>query len=147
MRLTADRELLAPRDDVWALLEEPHHLSDWWPGYSAIRPDRRGVAESARWTAVRSFDPGLLRKPGGEARIVITAVERPRCFGWHDVEQDFTARIELAEAGEHTRTRIVLEAPWWRVLLEGLRGLPERSLARLHNLCQTADALAGGERG
>ncbi|MDQ3874851.1 MAG: hypothetical protein M3322_04770 [Actinomycetota bacterium] len=145
MKIRAERELLASPDDVWALLEEPYHLSDWWPGYAAIRPERRGFVEGARWSAVRSADPGLLRKPGGDALIVIKAIERRRGFAWCDVEQDFTARIELDAAGDRTRATIVLEAPWWRVPLEGLRGLPRRALARLHALCQTADALAGGE--
>jgi len=31
MRIEAQRELIAARGDVWELLSEPHHLSDWWP--------------------------------------------------------------------------------------------------------------------
>src|SRR3981081_405953 len=80
MRIEEQRELLATRGDVWNLLAEPHHLSDWWPGYTTIRPDRRGLAEGARWQIVRGSAPGLLRRPGGEGLIVVTAVEpaRPR---------------------------------------------------------------------
>ena len=35
-RVEAARELLAPREDVWAFLAEPHHLADWWPGIAAV---------------------------------------------------------------------------------------------------------------
>jgi uncharacterized protein YndB with AHSA1/START domain len=113
MKLVATRNLVAPREDVWALLAEPYHLSDWWPGYSAIRPDRRGVAVGARWAVVRSATAGLLRRPGGEGMIVIESVEPTLSIAWRDVEQGFTA---------------------------------ERALGRLHELCQTADSLAGRDR-
>jgi len=29
---TAQKELLAPRDDVWAFVSQAGRLSDWWPG-------------------------------------------------------------------------------------------------------------------
>lgn len=141
MRISAERELLAVPEDVWALLSEPYHLSDWWPGYTAVRPDRRGIAEGARWTVVRSADPGLLRKPGGEAVIVIGPVQRGRSFAWSDLEQHFAAEIRLAPADGRTRASLVLDAPWWRIPLEGLRDLPRRALKRLHDLCQTAASL------
>lgn len=141
MKLEAERELLAPCADVWDLLSEPYHLSDWWPGYAAIRPDRRGVAPGARWTVVRAQDPGLLRRPGGEGLIVIGAVEPRRVLAWRDLAQGFDAEIRLEPAGEHTRARVAVEAPGWRILVEGLRELPRRSLVRLHDLCQTAAAL------
>jgi hypothetical protein len=48
MRVEASRELLASRSDVWALLAEPYHLSDWWPGIHVARPDRRGLAPAWR---------------------------------------------------------------------------------------------------
>lgn len=141
MRVEADRELLAPCSDVWELLAEPYHLSDWWPGYTAVRPDRRGLAHGARWTVVRGSDPGLLRRPGGDGLIVIGTVEVRRSLSWRDLAQGFEAEIQLEPAGERTRARVTLEAPWWRVLVEGLRDLPRRSLGRLHDLCQTAAGL------
>ena len=33
---TARKELLAPLEDVWLFLAEPHHLSDWWPGVAGV---------------------------------------------------------------------------------------------------------------
>jgi len=142
MRIEARNELIAMRGEVWELLAEPRHLSDWWPGYSTVRPDRRGLAEGARWQVVRSKAPGFLRRPGGEGLIVITKVEPGLRFGWHDLQQHFDADILLEPAPEgNTRTALVLEAPWWRIVAEGLRSSPRLALARLHALCQTAASL------
>lgn len=142
MQIEAQRELLAPRSDVWSLLAEPRHLSDWWPGYTAIRADRRGLAEGARWQVVRGGASGLLRRPGGEGLIVVTAVEPGLRFAWRDVQQSFAAEILLEPAaGGHTRATLTLQASWWRLVAEGLRPAPRQALARLHALCQTAAGL------
>ena len=146
MRATASRRLLAPRQDVWALLAEPYHLSDWWPGYTAVRPDRRGLTAGARWTVVRSQTPGLLRRPGGEGMIVIESVEPTLVLAWRDLEQRFRAAIAIATADGGTDATLTLDAPWWRLFVEGLRSAPEQALARLHALCQTADSLAARDR-
>jgi uncharacterized protein YndB with AHSA1/START domain len=146
VKLVATRRLLAAREDVWALLAEPYHLSDWWPGYTAIRPDRRGLAARARWTVVRSATAGLLRRPGGEGMIVIESVEPTLGLAWRDLQQGFRAEIGVATVEGGTDATMTVEAPWWRLVVEGLRGMPERALARLHELCQTADSLAGRDR-
>jgi len=140
VRVKAATELLAPPGDVWALLAEPRHLSDWWPGYRAIRPDRRGLEVGARWEVVRSQE-GLLRRPGEEGLVAITAVEQNRRLAWQDVQQRFTATIDLEGDGGQTRARVTVEAPWWRMLVEGLRLAPKEALSRLHALCQTAAGL------
>ena len=141
--ISATRELLAPRPDVWALVSEPYHLPDWWPGYTGVRPDRRGLAHGARWTVMRSAAPGLLRRPGGEGLIVVKEAAVGLELRWHDVQQGYDAGIALANADDETRTRATayVEGPWWRLLLEGARPLPERALARLHDLCQTTASL------
>ena len=140
--IEATRELLAPRSDVWALVSEPYHLPDWWPAYTGVRPDRRGLAENARWHVSRSRVPGLLRRPGGEGLIVITAVVLGVELRWRDVAQEIDAGITLANAGDgRTRATAFVSGPWWRLAVEGARNLPERSLARLHELCQTAATL------
>ena len=142
MRVEAQNELLATRGDVWELLAEPRHLADWWPDYSTIRPDRRGLVEGARWQVVRGSTPGLLRRPGGEGMLVITKVEPELRFAWHDLQQDFEAEIRLEPAPEgHTRATLVVEASAWRIVAEGLRPTPRQALARLHALCQTAASL------
>ena len=140
VRVKAATELLAPPGDVWALLAEPRHLSDWWPGYRAIRPDRRGLEVGARWEVVRSQE-GLLRRPGEEGLVAITAVEQNRRLAWQDVQQRFTATVDLEGDGGQTRARVTVEAPWWRMLVEGLRLAPKEALSRLHALCQTAAGL------
>ena len=140
--IEASRELLAPRPDVWKLVSEPYHLPDWWPGYTGVRPDRRGLAANARWTVVRARVPGLLRRPGGEGLIVITEVAEGLELRWHDVQQQIDAGIALANAGvERTRATVSVDGPWWRLFAEGARDLPDRALRRLHDLCQTAASL------
>ena len=142
MRVEAQTELIATRHDVWELLAEPRHLADWWPDYSTIRPDRRGLAEGARWEVVRGSTPGLLRRPRSEGMVVITKVEPELRLGWRDLEQCFVAEILLEPAPEgHTRATLVVEAPAWRIVAEGLRLTPQQALARLHALCQTAASL------
>jgi hypothetical protein len=143
-RVEASGTLLAPRADVWALLSEPHHMSDWWAGYRAVRPDRRGLAEGARWTVVRSLEAGLglFRKPESEGLIVLQAVEPFHVLAWHDVQQGFDARVEIDDAADGLATVYVsVDAPWLRLRGEGLRQLPETAVTRLHDLCQTAYAL------
>ena len=140
--IEASRELLAPRADVWGLIAEPYHLPDWWPAYTGVRPDRRGLATNARWSVVRTRAPGLLRRPGGEGLIVITEVAVGLELRWHDVQQGVDAGVRLANAGEErTLATAYVDAPWWRLLVEGARDHPRRSLARLHDLCQTAASL------
>lgn len=140
VRVKAATELLAAPGDVWALLAEPRHLSDWWPGYRAIRPDRRGLEVGARWEVVRSQE-GLLRRPGEQGLVAIVAVEQNRRLAWQDVQQRFTATVDLEGDGGRTRARVTVEAPWWRMLVEGLRLAPQEALSRLHALCQTAAGL------
>jgi Polyketide cyclase / dehydrase and lipid transport len=141
VRIEAERELLAPPEDVWALLAEPRHLSDWWPGYTVVRPDRRGLAPNARWQVVRGGRAGLLRKPGGEGLIVLKRVERGQELAWHDVQQRFDASVEIGGVGSRTTARVAVDATWWRIRVEGLRRAPGEALSRLHALCQTAAGL------
>jgi uncharacterized protein YndB with AHSA1/START domain len=138
VRIAERRELLASPEDVWSLLAEPRHLSDWWPGYQTVRPDRRGLASGARWQVSRSRDAGFLRRPGGAGMIVIDAVEPRHLLGWQDIEQGFAARLTIARANGHTSAELAIEAPAWRIVAEGLRSAPRSALARLHALCQTA---------
>jgi len=142
LRIEAETGVLATRSDAWALLSEPYHLSDWWPGYTSVRPDRRGLAEGARWQVVRGGEIGLLRRPGGDGLVVLTAVEPEQRLAWQDVQQQFTAEIRLEPAADgRTRARLTIEASTWRAVAEGLRPLPRKALGRLHALCQTAATL------
>ena len=139
MRIEAQTELLATRADAWALLAEPYHLSDWWPGYASIHPDRRGLAEGARWELHGADRPTLFRRATSSGMLLVRAVRPPELFGWTLTGDHIDAELRLEARGE-TRTLATLEldAPW----LIGLsRALPRRALVRLHALCQTAAEL------
>ena len=64
---SATRELDSPVRDVWAFLAEPLHLPDWWPGYSGVQPDRRGLASGARWQ-VPALEPPRTAPQAGRSR-------------------------------------------------------------------------------
>jgi uncharacterized protein YndB with AHSA1/START domain len=133
--------LLASREDVWAIVAEPYHLPDWWPAYTGVEPDRRGLAEGARWTVLRSRTPGFLRKPRGKGLIVIQRVSPGEELAWLDLSQNVEAGIRLEDEGRGTRATAFVDGPLWRLLAEGARGLPRLAVARLYDLCQTATSL------
>ena len=139
--ITASRVLLASREDVWAIVAEPYHLPDWWPGYTGVEPDRRGLAEGARWTVLRSRTPGFLRKPRGKGLIVIQHVSPGEELTWLDLSQNVVAGLRLEDEGRGTRATAFVDGPFWRLLAEGARGLPRLAVARLYDLCQTATSL------
>src|ERR671939_588886 len=125
-RVSASRELLAARDNVWAFVAEPHHFADWWPGVAAVRPDRRGLAEGARWEVRTGDRPTLFRRSTSSGMLLVRAVRAPELFGWTLTGDHIDAELRLDAIGP-TRTRAVLEleAPW----LFGLsRALPRRAL-------------------
>jgi uncharacterized protein YndB with AHSA1/START domain len=138
-RVRASRELLASRDDVWAFIAEPRHFADWWPGIAAVQPDRRGLAEGARWQILTADRPTLLRRATTSGMLLVRTVRPPEVFGWTLTGDHVDAELQL-EARTEDRTLAVLdlEAPW----LFGLsRALPRRALTRLHALCQTGAEL------
>ena len=140
--ISASKELASPQRDVWAFLAEPYHLPDWWPGYSGVRPDRKGLAPGARWQVTRSRRPGLLRKPGGEALVVIKTVDPVFALVWHDTQAKLDVGIALAPAdGERTLATVTVSGPWWRLWTEGARRSAKLSLERLNSLIQTAESL------
>jgi hypothetical protein len=137
--ISASRELLASRDDVWAFIAEPRHFADWWPGISAVQPDRRGLAEGARWQIVTADRPTLLRRSTSSGMLLVRAVRAPELFGWTLTGDHIEAELRLDEAREgHTTAVLALDAPW---LFGFSRALPRRALTRLHALCQTAAEL------
>ena len=50
---------------------------------------------------------------------------------------DVRAAIQPA-AARRTEVEVTLEAPGWRVVVEGLRPVPNKAARRLYDLCQTA---------
>ncbi len=146
MKVQASRVLLAPPADVWALVGEPYHLPDWWPSYTGVVPDRRGLAEGARWRVVRGGPRpgtvGFINRPGGEATIVIGRVAPGRLLEWRDLAQAVDVRVVLdPAANRRTEVTVEIEASRWRIVAESLRRLPREAVSRLYDLCQTAAEL------
>jgi hypothetical protein len=137
-RVTASRELLASRDDVWQFIAEPRHFADWWPGIATVQPDRRGLAEGARWQILTADRPTLLRRSSSSGMLLVRAVRAPELFGWTLTGDHIDAELRLEEKADRTVAVLELDAPW---LLGISRALPRRALTRLHALCQTAGEL------
>ena len=135
---SAARELLAAREDVWAFLAEPNHLSDWWPGINGVQPDRRGLAPGARWRVKGLGRPTYVvgRRPDVAGTLIFLDVRPPELAAWQFVQARIDVELRLTEAGENrTRAELTVSAPF----LAGLRrSLPHKALTRLYALCQTA---------
>ena len=135
----AARELLAPREDVWAFLAEPHHLPDWWPGLAAVQPDRRGFAPGARWQVHGTNKPSFFRRPSPTGTLLIVAIEPLERWAFQLTGERIDAEVRLrATAPGRTAVTLTVSGPW----LIGLgKSYPRKALARLHALCQTAAEL------
>jgi hypothetical protein len=141
VREEATRVLLAPREDVWAIVAEPFHLPDWWPAYTGVQPDRRGLQENARWEVVRSPRPGFLRKPKGRGLVIVRRVAPLRELAWYDLQQKLDMGVGLDDEGRETKATAWVAGSSWRFYAEGAHALPTQALSRLHDLCQTASSL------
>ena len=132
----AERELLAPRADVWAFLAEPYNLPDWWPGIGGLQPDRRGLAPGARWQIIGENRPSLFRKPNMSGMLLVLAVEPYERFSFQLTGERLEADVRLsAPQPDRTVVQLTVSGP----ALVGLkRSMPERALGRLHALVQTA---------
>jgi hypothetical protein len=134
--MTASRELLAARPDVWSFVAEPYHLADWWPGVAGVQPDRRGSAAGARWQLTAGSEPTFLRRPEAGSVLVVTAADGPVLFAFHLTTEKLDVRVDLdASAADRTRVTITVQGPW---LFAYRRTLARRALSRLYALCQTA---------
>ena len=142
MRAEATRDLDASRAEVWGFLTAPYHLSDWWPGISSVRPDRRGLAPGARWEVVGPRQPTLFRKAYSSGLLLVRDVHPYERVSWFLTAERLTVEIALAAIDEkHTRARLVVEGSWRPEAFGRPRALPGQALTRLHALCQTAAAL------
>jgi uncharacterized protein YndB with AHSA1/START domain len=137
-RVGASRELLSPREDVWAFVSDPYNLPNWWPRVAGVQPDRRGLVPGARWHVQGDNRPSLLRRPEAVGTLLVLAVEPPRLVSFHLTGDRLNVTLELEEGGPgRSRATIEIEGP----MLIGLsRSLPGQVLGRLHALCQTGAA-------
>jgi uncharacterized protein YndB with AHSA1/START domain len=138
-KVSAERELLASRSDVWAFIAEPHHFADWWPGIAAVRPDRRGLAEGARWEVVGVDRPTMFRQASSSGMLQIRAVEPYERFACYLTGDRLELDLRLqATAENRTRAGLTVEGTF----MWGMgRSLARRALNRLYALCQTAAGL------
>ena len=138
-RAFASRELLASREEVWSFIAEPHHFADWWPGIAGVRPDRRGLAEGARWEVQTPDRPTLFRRATSSGMLLVREVRAPELFAWTLTGDHIDAELRLDPSGDDRTVAVLqLEAPW---LFGFSRALPTRALTRLHALCQTGAGL------
>ncbi len=142
MRAEATRDLDASRTEVWGFLTQPYHLSDWWPGISSVRPDRRGLAPGARWEVVGPRQPTLFRKAYSSGLLLVRDVHPYERASWYLTGERLLVEIVLEAIDEaHTRATLTVEGSWRPEVLGRPRALPRQALARLHALCQTAATL------
>jgi uncharacterized protein YndB with AHSA1/START domain len=137
-RVKATRELLAPRDDVWAFVAEPFNLPNWWPRVGGVQPDRRGFAPGARWHVQAENQPSLFRRPEAVGTLIVLDVQPPRRLAFQLTGDRLHVELELEDlAPTRSSATLSIEGPF----LIGLsRSLPRQALARLHALCQTGVA-------
>ena len=134
-RYAARRILLAPLEDVWTFLAEPHHLADWWPGISGVQPDRRGLAPGARWQVIGPNQPSWLRKPQMAGALLVLEARPPHRLAFQLVSERIDAELDLSALdADKTEAILTVETP----LFVGVRrSFPARALGRLYDLVQT----------
>lgn len=128
--------LLAPRADVWEFLAEPRNLADWWPGIADVRPDRRGLAEGARWELVANYRPSMFRQAASSGILQVLAVQPYERLSFTLTSDHIGVDLHLrSTADDRTEALLVVDG----VFMFGMsRSLPRRALNRLYSLCQTA---------
>ena len=121
---------------MWAFLAEPYNLPDWWPGVGGLQPDRRGLAPGARWQIVGENRPSLFRKPNMSGTLLVLAVEQYERIAFQLTGERLDAELRLsAPQPNRTLARLAVSGP----ALVGLkRSMPDKALARLYALVQTA---------
>jgi uncharacterized protein YndB with AHSA1/START domain len=142
MRAEASREIPASRDQLWGFLAEPYHLSDWWPGVAAVRPDRRGLMPGARWELTGPSQPTLFHSANARGMLVVGRVDPYERVTWTLLDQRLEVEVRLTTmAPDRTRVTVAIEGPWRPEVLGRPRSLPRKAVARLHALVQTAASL------
>ncbi|HEY6962161.1 MAG TPA: SRPBCC family protein [Gaiellaceae bacterium] len=126
----ASVELLAPRADVWRFLEEPFHLSDWFPGITGVDPDRRGFAPGARWKVHATKRNWFTGARSVETLVLIREIDLYERWSWHLLDPATDVEVRVRTTAED-RTLVTVSVS---------RGSPQRAAKRLYDLVQTAAA-------
>jgi uncharacterized protein YndB with AHSA1/START domain len=127
----ATLELLAPREDVWAFLAEPYHLSDWWPGITGVEPDRRGFAPGARWKVLGTKRNIFVGPRSTETMLLIREIDPYERWTWHLLNPKTDVEIRLRSVGDQ-RTAVTISVS---------TGSANAAVKRLFDLVQTAATL------
>jgi uncharacterized protein YndB with AHSA1/START domain len=137
----------APRDRVWELIADPHHLPRWWPKTVRVEDVRRvGSGKRSRWTTVLGTERGR----GVRADYRCTNASAGERYVWEqDIEgtpferilRAASLAIELEDGGKGG-TRVTLSSA------ERLRGLSRLGspMMRMATRRRLDEALDGIER-
>lgn len=135
----ASTVLLAPPEDVWAFVCQPHNVADWWPGIASVEPDRKGFTAGARWR-VRTREASLFRRAESEDTLLVAVVEPPSKVAFELARARVRAELTLAPAGsDGTRAELRVEEPFSLSFTRGR--LAQDALDRLYDLVQTGAPL------
>lgn len=145
-RVSRTRLIAAPRERVWALVSDPHHLPRWWPRALRVE-DVRGEAGSrrAQWTLVLGTAKG--RGVRADFRCV-SAAPGERYIWRQEVEETpferivRSAQVAVALEPRDEGTEVTLTSD------ERLRGLSRLGSAMMRGAARRRldEALEGIER-
>jgi uncharacterized protein YndB with AHSA1/START domain len=146
-RVARTRTISAPRDRIWELVADPHHLPRWWPRTVRVEDVRKvGSGKRSRWTTVLGTERGR----GVRADFRCTSSAAGERYVWEqDIEgtpfgrilRTASLQIELVD-GEDANTRVRLTSE------ERLRGLSRLGspMMRMATRRRLNEALDGIER-
>jgi uncharacterized protein YndB with AHSA1/START domain len=149
----ATRELLAPREDVWAFVSTAGRLPDWWPGIRGVQDD------GDTWTIEGDERPGLGSAAGGtaseyEGRHETVTVEKQAPtllrLSFEDTGYRLELVLEATASNRTTATVTIVNDNAQNGLLERVEEfafsgggpthvLAESLLEHLYDLCQTGE--------
>src|SRR2546430_179023 len=74
-RVSRKRVIAAPRERVWELVSDPHHLPRWWPRTVRVEDVRQiQGGRRSRWTTVLGTQSGRGGGPEGRVELDPTAM-------------------------------------------------------------------------
>lgn len=137
--------IAAPRDRVWDLIADPHHLPRWWPRTVRVEDVRRvGSGKRSRWTTVLGTEKGR----GVRADYRCTSAAAGERYVWEQeiegtpferILRSSSLEIRMADGGQD-ETRVTLSS---RERLRGLSrlGSPMMRMATRRRLDEALDGI------
>jgi uncharacterized protein YndB with AHSA1/START domain len=137
--------IAAPRDRVWDLVADPHHLPRWWPRTVRVEDVRQvGSGKRSRWTTVLGTEKGR----GVRADYRCTSAAAGERYVWEQeiegtpferILRSSSLEIRMADGGED-ETRVTLSS---RERLRGLSrlGSPMMRMATRRRLDEALDGI------